>query len=169
MKRPVMVLIAAGLVIATGSVFGLTASSGAGSSPPKSARQTVEWKLTPDHSSSQHWRYIDLPRQVDALEGFDVRSTGLLTMTVSANLTGAPVQIRWLDGGKVESPASVAFAPSGDSTAFSYTFADTGKKEACGHLLRLEWRSPTGKKVALPQGDVVVTYLPAAHDSGVCA
>jgi hypothetical protein len=170
MQSRLGLLAAACMLVGTGSAFGLAASGGASApSPTTTSRQTVEWKLTTDHSSSRHWTYIDLSAPGNALEGFDVRSAGLLTATVSANISGAPVQIRLLDREKVEHPASAAFAPSTDNTAFSFTFAGTGAKKACGHLLRLQWRSDTGKPATLTNGDLIVTYLPAANDNGVCA
>jgi hypothetical protein len=90
--------------------------------------------------------------------GFTVNSTGLITMTVSATLSGAPVQIRWLDNGTVKSPSFVSFKPTGDRSAFSYTFADTGQAKTCGHTLILQWRSPTKRAVSLQQGDAVINY-----------
>jgi hypothetical protein len=89
-------------------------------------------------------------------------------MTVSAVITGAPIKIRWLDNGQVEKPSSVSFAPRTNDNAFSYTFADSGKKQTCGHTLRLQWRSVTGKEAFLTAGDVVIDYQPAKNNSQVC-
>ena len=100
MRSRLALLVAACVLVGTGSAFGLAASGGAATPSPAVSRQTAEWNLTRDHSSSRHWADIDLQAPVNALEGFDVRSTGLFTVTVSANISGAPVQIRLLDRGR---------------------------------------------------------------------
>ena len=168
-RSRLVLLVTVCVLLGTGAVFGLAASGGASTPSPAASLQTAEWNLSTDHSSSRHWAYIDLSTPLSATEGFDVRSTGLLTVTVSANINGAPVQIRVLDRAKVEHPSLTAFAPSSANTAFSFTFVGTGHKEACGHLLRLQWRSPTGQRVRLTNGDLVVSYTPAADDIGPCS
>jgi hypothetical protein len=90
-------------------------------------------------------------------------------MTVSAKLKGAPVQIRWVDNGKVERPSSVKFDPTATDDVFSYAFVDHGTKKACGHTLRLKWRSPSGAQVTLMQGDVLVSYRPVAGAASACS
>lgn len=135
--------------------------------PP--GREVESWRLTPDRVTSRHWQYINLPTVPPTpSDGFNVRSVGLLTMTVSAAIAGAPIELRWLDNGAVEKPSSVSFAPRPDDNAFSYTFTDSGNKEFCGHTLRLQWRSATGHKASLRAGDVVIDDQPAKADSGIC-
>jgi hypothetical protein len=128
----------------------------------------VSWRLSADQVVSQHWQYINLPASPPSPnDGFNVRSTGLVLLNVSAQIEGAPVLVRVLDNGHPRG-APAAFAAQADSSSFSYTFDDKGKKEGCGHTFRLQWRSPTGAKARLTSGHLVVTYRPAVNDAGVC-
>jgi hypothetical protein len=148
----------------------MTAASNGAPGTATTARQVSEWSLTAGHVSGRGWHYVDLPTPPGPPSaGFNVRSVGLVTMTVSATLTGAPVQLRALDNGKVTRPSLVSFDPSVTDNAFSFTFADRGRARACGHTLRLQWRSPTHRKVALKQGDVVVNFTRAAGHPAACS
>ncbi len=89
-------------------------------------------------------------------------------MTVSLNLTGAPVEIRALiDEGKPMEPGIARFAPASGSTSFSFTFVDTvGPFEASdGHAYDVQWASPTSGSVTLHRADVLVQY----RDPGTCS
>ncbi len=157
------------IVVTVGCLMSITlaeASPASTTLPP--SHSTAAWRLTSDHTSSRAWSYIDLGKLVITTQGYNVRSAGVLAMTASLSLSGAPVQIGWQDNGRVESPRTLTFAPRPNDGTFSYTFFDLGKRLDCGHTLRLLWRSPTGRRVDLTSGNVVVNYQPAANDTGIC-
>jgi hypothetical protein len=170
MKRPLVLSAVACLAIITGSLIAVTAvSSGAPASQAGTDRQVREWRLTADHVVSGGWQSIDESPGPSPSVGFTVNSTGLITLTVSATLSGAPVEIRWLDNGTVKAPSYVSFTPTGDRSGFSYTFADSGLAKTCGHTLVLQWRSPSKRMVSLSQGDAVINYEAVPGPADTCS
>jgi hypothetical protein len=131
-------------------------------------RQVTTWSFQPDHTSRTHWHYVDPDRIVTPSTPFNVRSTGLITVDLSATLAGAPVAIRLWDNGDIGHPSRAIFAPGGRSRSYSFTFSNRGSKQACGHTLRLEWKSLAGKSVRLSRARAVVSYQPAANNSQPC-
>jgi hypothetical protein len=97
--------------------------------------------------------------------GFTVPADGRLTLSVSAPLSGAPVQIRMLDDGHVEGPSFVSFAPTGPNALFTHTFTAAVEKRRCGHTLSLQWRSPSEQTVVSGRGRVVVSFTPVANEA----
>lgn len=142
-------------------------SSNANSSPPP--RATVNFHLQSDHTTSRDWVYIDLPSHPPTpSDGFNLRSKGLVTLSLNAVFHGAPIQLRLVSGNKVVSPRILKFNPSRGANSFSYTFTDKGAKATCGHTFRLEWRSRSGHQISLHTGGLVATYIPASGDANVC-
>jgi hypothetical protein len=87
-------------------------------------------------------------------------SRGTVAVTVSVNVTGAPLDVRAvIDSGKPMEPRIAHFDPAG-TTSFSYTFVDSvGPFEASnGHTYSVQWRSPTGGSVTLRRADMLVQY-----------
>jgi hypothetical protein len=77
------------------------------------------------------------------------------------------VVFRVLDDGKVIDPGPEFVVPANQRQTF--LFAGSGPRRACGHLLRIQWRSPTGRSVMLNAGTLTVKYNQAPHDTGACA
>jgi hypothetical protein len=86
-------------------------------------RQVTTWSFQPDHTSRTHWHYVDPDRIVTPSTPFNVRSTGLITVDLSATLAGAPVAIRLWDNGDIGHPSRAIFAPGGRSRSYSFTFS----------------------------------------------
>jgi len=84
-------------------------------------------------------------------------SRGAVAVTVSLSVVGGPIGVRVLvdDGGAMQ-PGTVRVQPGSSS----YTFVSrVGPFEASdGHAYDVQWRSPTGHKVTLQKGDVLVQY-----------
>jgi hypothetical protein len=118
------------------------------------------WQLSPAQTSSKHWQYV-------GVSGFDIRSRGHYSVRVRTHLSGGRVLLRVVDNGKVISPQSRALRPTG--RLHTFFFNGSGPRRACGHLLRIEWRSAKGATVSLKAGTLTVDYNRAPHDSGACA
>jgi hypothetical protein len=166
--RSLMVGIAVGAVVAV-PVAGFASR---GPSPTRQAsdsgRQAVQRSIGADHTTSSNWGYV-YPRGVVAPQsGLVLRASGLITLTLTGDFTGGPIQLRVLDSGTVMRPGAVTFSPSADNTSFSYTFGNSAKKRACGRALRVQWRSLTGATVTLRHAAMVATYMPAQHVAKVC-
>jgi hypothetical protein len=153
------------LALAASSSYAAQASP---RSPRSLATERVStWQLTSGHTSSKHWHYVGIPGPVDALSGFDIRSKGRYSARVRTHLSGGRVLLRIVDNGKVISPKSRALSPTGSQHTFF--FSGSGPKRACGHLLRIQWRSVAGRPVTLNAGTLTVDYNKAPNDSSVCA
>jgi len=140
-----------------------------GSASSASPRQTKLWRLTKDRVSSRTWETIDGSGPTPSPSpGFTVQSSGLVTLAVSATLSGASVEVRLLDDGKAKGPKFVSFSPTGTRSGFSYTFADVGRARRCGHTFVLQWRSRSNHLVVLSYGNVVVTYTAAQGPPQTC-
>jgi hypothetical protein len=144
--------------IGLGSTYAAQASPRSADS--LASERVSTWQLSPAQTGSTHWQYL-------GVSGFDIRSRGHYSVRVRTHLSGGPVLLRVVDRGKVISPRSRALHPSGQLHTFF--FGGTGPKRACGHLLRIEWRSATGRPVALNAGTLTVKYNKAPHDSAACA
>jgi hypothetical protein len=147
-------------------------SSYAAQAAPRSPSSIVSdraatWDLSGGHTTSTRWRYVGIPGHVDALSGFDIRSRGRYEIRVRTHLSGGRMLLRVVDNGKAIAPRSRAFAPTGREHTFFFT--GSGPKRACGHLLRIEWRSASGRPVTLHAGRIAVHYQQAPHDAGACA
>jgi len=158
------------LGLAVGSVIGLAATaSSAPAAGSSRARQTALYSLHSDLLTGSGWHYINLPTPPGPPSaGFNVPSVGRTTFEVSAVLRGAPVEIRLLDNGRIRRPSPVAFDPRRTDNAFSFTFVNITPARTCGHTFRLQWHSPTGRKVLLQHGSVVITYVPTPGVATAC-
>jgi hypothetical protein len=131
--------------------------------------RTVAYQLQRGRTHSRQWSYVDPDRVVTPSTPFNVRSTGLVTVTLSATVSGASVDIRVLDNQHVTQPGPARFQLSRTGTSVSYTFTVSGKPTTCGHTLRPQWRSPTGEDVQLGRAHIVVNYTPNRATADVCA
>jgi hypothetical protein len=132
------------------------------------ALQTVVYPLQPDRTHSRQWGYVDPERVITPSTPVNVRSTGLGTVTLSATVAGAPLEIRVLDNQHVMQPGPAHFQPSRSGTSVSYTFTRSGRPMTCGHTLRLQWRSPIGKQVHLGRAHIVITYTQTPTIAHAC-
>jgi hypothetical protein len=118
----------------------------------------VAYQLDLDHTRVQHWGYVDADRVVTPSSPFNVRSIGVVSVTLSATISGAPADLRILDNQHVMQPGPAHFQPSPSGNSVSYTFTMSGKPKRCGHTIRPQWRSPTGEAVRLLRAQIVITY-----------
>jgi hypothetical protein len=95
-----------------------------------------------------------------------------ISIDVSALLSGAPVEFRVLSTNvgaqtSVSQPGVTRFVPAGgDPDAFSYQWIEPNQSAALHvDMLRLQWRSPSGRAVHLLRGDMAVQYH---TDPGAC-
>ena len=95
-----------------------------------------------------------------------------MAVTVSAQLTGAPVEFRLRatnvgDQTTTSRPGRVRFVPDGGGAdAFTFQWIEPNGTAAV-HVddLQLEWRSPTGQPVTMDRGDLSVLY---ETEAGAC-
>ncbi|MGO9558613.1 MAG: hypothetical protein ACLPQS_00805 [Acidimicrobiales bacterium] len=130
--------------------------SGTGNSPVNC--QTSRWTETAVSTSSSSYSSIGA-LQTDTVSIYPA------TITVSAVVTGEPVEWRlidnWVGGPTLVPPGQVPFTPAGSkASAFSFSWTDPGSAAAVhGHQVSVEWRrtSATGTS-KISQAGVVITY-----------
>jgi len=166
-----------GLLLASTAACGTAATNSGSHAHPTShapstlaepGQMSLQWRLVPNHTSSRKWTYENPGGYADPGLPLRVPSSGLLTLTLSANLSGVPVQFRMTDNTSIDSPRVASFDPRTNSGSFGFTFSHVGKPTTCGHTPRLEWRSPSGRPVSLRGGVVVVTYTPQSPAPQPC-
>jgi hypothetical protein len=167
--KSLVVGLVAGAVVAIPVAGFATGGGPRGASRASDAgRQAVQRSIGVDHTTSRKWISV-YPRGVVAPQsGLVLRASGLITLTLTGDFTGGPIQLRVLDSGTVMRPGTITFTPSANDTSFSYTFGHSANKRVCGRALRVQWRSVTGTTVTLRHAAVVATYMPAQHDAKVC-
>ncbi len=137
----VAVLVPVGIAYAVTTVNGSTVSC-------------LDWAAQKGVStSSTTWKAVPGMRIADTLaENFQVQ--------VSANLSGAPVQLRVTDtfvGGTFPlRPGATTFSPSSGSHAFSFDWVGTNPAEH-GHTFQLQWRVASGT-ATLDSGAISAVY-----------
>jgi hypothetical protein len=94
-----------------------------------------------------------------------------MTVTVSAEVSGAPVEFRVRSTNVGEQtttnrPGSIRFVPGSGGDAFSFQWIDPGGSAAVHvHDLVLQWRSPSGRPLTMTRGDMSVAYQ---TEAGAC-
>ncbi len=115
------------------------------------------WRTTPVSTSST--TFTEVPGLADS-----PASIFAMTVTVSAQVSGAPVEFRLRstnvgDQTVTSRPGRVRFVPDANGDAFSFQWVERGNRAAVHVIdLVLEWRSPTGTQVTLNRGDMAVAY-----------
>lgn len=137
--------------------------------------QAFQWRTDPTTTSSSSWQTLVMFGE-DRTGGPTVGSAPLvfasrggMTVTVSADFKGAPVELRVRDGRRILRPGRAKFVPRGRDTSTSFTFVAPPQGQAACHSVHLEWRSPTDAEVTFNRGDMVVTYKPKALQDAGCA
>lgn len=123
---------------------------------------SARWVIRPDRTTSKSWTLVDQKYRSPSVHWpLTVPVDGLVSGLLSVTVNGATVRFRVTDNGKVMQPGAARFpaAPSSESHSYNYSRDEPGRTD-CGHLIRVEWRSPTGRPVALSNGQLVVTYQP---------
>lgn len=126
-------------------------------------RQAFQWRKDASSTSSTEWHRLPLTGTGSANAQPEAHplafvARGPMSVTLSADFKGAPVQVRIVERKTVLRPGRASFRPAGRDTSKSFTFVSDGTSRARCRLLFVEWRSPTGKKVTFRRGDLVVTY-----------
>ncbi len=119
------------------------------------------WTTESSSTRSTEWR---------SLTGWmTIVADGAMTTTVSADFTGAPVEVRVLDGfgNRVMRPGKARFATSPGDSSRSFSFVAEDKKSQC-RFVKVQWRSPTGKKVTSNRLAVVVMHGPVEAPAPHC-
>lgn len=146
------------VVALVASLVTLAAIASAGQGGSGLDEQDWKWRTKKASTSSTAWR------RVPGLRNLAVCVADGLSATVSAELRGAPVEVRvhrdGLPTGLLR-PGKVRFQPFGGSNTFSFTFV--GGAQNGIQLIDVEWRSPTGNPVTLSKGVLNVQF-----EGGVC-
>jgi hypothetical protein len=116
-------------------------------------RQSARWTARGVSTSSTAWRNVP---------GLALTRCTLnqVTLMLSVNVEGAPVRFRVkIDDAATMKPTSARFVPHG-TESFAYTFVgNTGPFEANdNHLFNVQWRSPSGAQVTMPQGAINLLF-----------
>jgi hypothetical protein len=98
---------------------------------------------------------------VPGLSGISsVVSKGVVVATVSGTFRGGPVELRFInDSGRTLRPGRAHIDPTQGTTFFTLSFGTGGSGGLVCHIYDLLWRSPSGEKVSLKRGSVVLTYF----------
>jgi hypothetical protein len=165
-------LVVTALITVPVAVTAATRQTGEGAYPV--SRQAFQWRTDPTATTSSDWQPLVL-HGVDrdggpALAGAPivVAGRGGMTVTLSADFSGAPVELRVRDNRRILRPGRAKFSPRARGTSTSFTFVAPPQPQARCHAVHVEWRSPTGERVTFNRGDVVVTYRPEALDGAGC-
>lgn len=102
-----------------------------------------------------------------------IGAKGRVTVTVSALLQGAPVELRVFEshpggpvGGRSIQPGAVTIRPSSQRfLSFTWTTSSTS---SCSEFLSLQWRSVTGERVTMRKGVIQTLYRTPNHPPDVC-
>jgi hypothetical protein len=118
-------------------------------------RQRADIRSASASTSSTSWANVPGLR-------LDVCAIGWASATVSAVVSGAPVNFRALADSvpPLMSPGAARFDPGAVTTSFSFTFVGRmGTFEGSdGHLFDVQWRSPTGGAVTLHRGNLNLLF-----------
>jgi hypothetical protein len=116
------------------------------------------WRTTKVSTSSTHFSTVPGLRDAPL-------SIYPITVNVSAVVSGAPVKFRILSTpfagtSHASRPGPARFVPSrGQPDSFGFQWVERNNSAAEHHnLLRLQWRSPSGRAVHLLRGDMSVAY-----------
>jgi hypothetical protein len=160
MRKLPLVLIAAATVAAAVPLVVLAA--GSGRLGGELDRQAAAWRTTPVSTPSSAWRTIPSLSFVSSGSGSSTLcALNELSVSLSANLRGAPVRFRVLmDGGPVLQPGPARFTAAAETRTATATWAgNAGTFEGLDrHALELQWRSPTGRRAILTQAVVNVLF-----------
>jgi hypothetical protein len=145
MRRWFVTLVAAGLVLAVPlTVLALTLHNG---TRVNHQRAVVKTKASTTSSTT----FVPVRGMRSTL----VCANGQVSATLTATVTGAPVEFRMrIDGGGLLDPPSAHFDPTSGTRTFSSTFVIRAFRfeGSDGHSFDLEWRSPSGAAVTLKKG-----------------
>ena len=171
------VITAGVLAMATAAVPAwVLASTRSGEMNVPVAQQKVQYRTDNAFTNSTDWTYLNMVGSdgdgtgpVPGPERMLLVTRGAMTVTVSGDFRGAPVELRVNRGREVLEPGKTEFQGTHADSSFSYTFAGRGSRTPqCMHV-GVEWRSPTGKKVVFERGSMVVTYKPEPlRDGSAC-
>ena len=155
--RKIKVLIAIGaLAVAVGIPTAVMASSGEFFASPN--LQQATFTTTPQTTtSSKTWVDVKGLNQPG-----NICATGLVTATLSVQLTGAPAGFRIVDfqaNKALMQPGEIRFVPAGslDSASFTFVANATGAVPDF-HAYVVQWHSATGKPVTLARGTFNLLY-----------
>lgn len=98
-------------------------------------------------------------RSIPGLEDLEILNRGTVTASISADIVGGPVDIRIVErGGGPLLPGVAHFAPTPDSSSFSYQFLDRGSSEAACRTYAAQWRSQDATEATLRHAVLVLDY-----------
>ena len=140
-------------------------------------RQKFQFRTDPTSTTSREWTYLNMvgsedPGDVAVLSRYPIRlvNRGGMTVTLSGEFRGAPVELRMRRNNDVLRPGKTEFNGSSSDSSFSYTWLGRNSGDPECTSVWLEWRSPTGNRTRFERGNLVVTYKPEALKGGAaCA
>ena len=160
MRRALIITTAIVLVLSATVAIGQVVGRPDGSFNPKRVDVfTDDGPRTLDTASDEFVSIRNTGQTSSTWTGYLVPSSGPMTVTVSGNFTGDPVQLRVTDEDQVLYPEVASFEPDPDGASFSYTFAARGSRDAACHYIDPEWRltRPNGS-VTMEAMVVTITY-----------
>lgn len=154
-RRGVVVVAAAAAVLAAVPAVALLQSAPeSGRRGFRSTNRTVAFRTTPVSTSETRFR------RVPGLDDVLIQNRGVSTARFSGDFSGGPVDIRIIRlPNNVLLPGDAHFAPTAESSSFSYDFLDPRRKGGIDcRRYAVSWRSPTGAEVTLNHGSLIVDY-----------
>ena len=162
MRNPLIVASATALAIAVPSVVAYGAAVAVQERRGVVSAQAYQQRTQDVSTKSSRWQTFAMTGAGQG-EGSSsapliVVAKGVMTVTVSADITGAPVRVRVLNHRNVLRPSVARFHGSGGDTSRSFSFVAKGSAEYRCHALAVQWRSPSGERVESSRSAVHVTY-----------
>lgn len=153
LKDPKPFLVAGLTTLMAGSAV-LLASPAGNQHEGRLTHQTFKWSRIEESTSSQKFRRM---RHL----GAGVTNAGLTSVTLSGTIRGGPVDVRLVSVGPTGEerrlrPGVARFSGKG-LRSVSHVFGRLERGGTCRNYV-VEWRSPTGRKLTLVRGSLLVQY-----------
>ncbi len=162
MKKSTLTLgLIAAALLGTGAVTAVAASEAISTADEKYGkveRQVAAWSNSKEGLSTDSEKWRPLNQSVLA------PTTGLVTVTFSATVVGAPVEFRLGHPGGILKPGRIRFTPAKGSNSVSFTFVSPSGS-ACRNIA-VQWRSPSGQLARSHSSTLVASYAPEGPKVG---
>lgn len=118
----------------------------------------TEWRTLPTRGRMDRLTVGPLSDIRQKIPNLPVVSRGPMTITVSLDVVGGPVEVRVIDDGRPLKPSKARFAPGPGDTSRSFTFVTPGSRLLTCHDLTVQWRSVDGSEVRSRTGSLSVLH-----------
>lgn len=124
----------------------------AGEAHYRPTTEAFKYRMDPVSTASNEFE------PVPGLDDLAVTNRGPVSVIVSGDFSGAPVDVRVTESQKRLPPGIAHFDPSVGSSSFSFTFVRERHNKARCRRFDVEWRSSSGQDVTLNHGTVLLRY-----------